>query len=209
MGSPDMAARNQTDFGPWQTVNVCLYLDEGITPDAGRKLVEDAWRSEAPLYALDVKIVDVRSWKRPAFDMTGIIDSLRQEPLEAPCDRILALVGRNIGDALWGLLAPEVLGAVNDETLTHGYVVARRATLNQLFLSPTDTARHEIYHLLGCGEHFNMTHCYQKIARLKEWKRQHAADFFPAWDLINQRMVVSRNDVNARLADVNGAVAQR
>lgn len=210
MGTPDPVAREQLDFGEAETINICLYVDEGISEAEARKLIADAWRTEAPLYGIELNVVKVERWSRPAFQMDGILADLRDRPLEPPCDRVMAFVGRNLGDALWGFFAPEVLGAVNDETLTHGYTVARRATLNQLIEPPIAITRHEIYHLLGCGEHGNMPRCYKQIAMLKQWKRSNQTEIFPAWDLINNRVLDTRAAVNERLAEVaDGAVAAR
>jgi hypothetical protein len=210
MGPHDSLARQHHEYGAPEVLNVCLRVDEGIREDEARALVEDAWREEGKLYGVDVRLVQVKQWSRPAFSMEPMLQALREEPLEAPCDRIFALVGRNVGDFLWGLVGVEILGAVNDETLTHGYAVARVASLNQLLNPPTDVTRHEIYHLLGCGEHFHMSACYDQIAQLKAWKREHGGDFFPAWDLINNRMLASRDEVNDRLqAMAHGAVAKR
>jgi hypothetical protein len=209
MGPHKQAARQQIDFGPPQTVGVCLYLDDGITEQAGRSLVKEAWRSEAPLYQLDVEVVKVKRWPRPAFQMEGIMAALRQERLEAPCDRILALIGRNVGDVIWGVVGPEVLGAVNDETLTHGYSVARWGSVNQLVMSPVDVTRHEIYHLLGCGDHNDMARCYRQISDLKAYRQARGGDFFPAWDFINRQLLASREDVNARLTSAADAVAAK
>ena len=210
MGAPDPVARNQHDFGETETINVCVYVDKGISEAEGRQLIEDAWRTEAPLYGIELNVVKVEQWKRPAFHMEGILADLRQRPLEAPCDRVMAFVGRHVGDALWGILGPEVLGAVNDETLTHGYTVARRASLNQVIAPPVAITRHEIYHLLGCGEHGNMPKCYKRIAMLKEWKRTNQSEIYPAYDLINGQVLDSRQAINARLEEVTqGAVAAR
>ena len=144
-------------------------------------------------------IASVTRWRRPAFTVDGILTAIQREPLVAGCDRVFALVGRHAGDVLWALLLPEVLGAVNDETLTHGYAVIQRASINQLLTAPTDVVRHELYHLLGCDTHFRMYRCYEQIARLKRWKRESGSDFFPAWDLLRQEMLVSREAVNDRL----------
>lgn len=209
MGSHKQTVRNQIEFGPPQTVGICLYLDDGISEQSGRALIKEAWSSEASLYNLDVEVVKVKSWPRPAFRMEGILAALRQERIEAPCDRILALIGRNAGDVLWGTLGPEILGAVNDETLTHGYAVARRASVNQIFMSPVDVTRHEIYHLLGCGEHFDMARCYRQISELKAYRQARHSDFYPAWDLINRQLLASREDVNTRLSAVTGALAAK
>jgi hypothetical protein len=205
VGLHDSAARQQLDFGPPGSVALCLYVDDGISEQFARTLIEDAWRDEAPLYGISVNVVKVVRWSRPAFQMNGIMDAIARVPLQPPCDRILALIGRNAGDFMWNLLPlPEVLGAVDDQTLTHGYTVARWATLNQVFSSPTSVTRHEIYHFLGCDEHFEMRHCYKQIQALKQWKQAHQSDFFPAWDAVTKRMLVSREAVNARL---NGTAA--
>ena len=202
LGAHDQAALRQLDFGAKDTVALCLYLDEGISEARARALIDEAWRDEAPLYGLEVKVASVTRWRRPAFMMDGIIGALRREPLAPGCDRLLALIGRHLGDVVWGLLLPEYLGAVDDETLTHGYVIARRVSLNQLFEPPRSVVRHELYHLLGCDEHFNMERCYQRIASLKRTKRALGSDFFPAWDLSNNVILVSREAVNARLRAV-------
>ena len=201
VGIHDPALRGQIDFGPPDAVAICVYIDDGLTDADARTLVHDAWRKEEPLYRLTVSVVSVTHWPRPAFTMNGIMRALRRQPLAAPCDRVLALIGRNAADFLFSLLPlPEVLGAVDDETLTHGYAVARWASLNQVFTPPRAAMRHELYHLLGCDEHFNMPRCYEQIAYLKRWKRTHHSDFFPAWDSIRKRLLTSRDEVNARLA---------
>jgi hypothetical protein len=208
MGHHEHPLREAGDFGPRETLRICLYLDRGIDEEAGRSLLQRAWRTEAGFYALDVEVVQAKPWRRPAFAVQGIMAELRRVPLIPPCDRILALLGRNVGDFLWSFVAPEMLGAVNTESLTHGYVVARRGSLNQLLVPPEAVARHEIYHLLGCGEHFDMPACYRQIAALKAWKRESGADFFPAWDHIGQRMLYSRGEVNARIGAAQADVAE-
>jgi hypothetical protein len=158
---------------------------------------------------VQVKIVSVEQWSRPAFDMEGILAALRDKPLEAPCDRILALFDRSVGDFVVGLIGPEVLGAVNNESLTHGYAFATRTTLAQVFFSPRSVIEHEIYHLLGCGNHFDMEACYKQIAALKQWKRENNSDFFPAWNLNKGQMLATRAQVNVQLANMKVAAAAR
>jgi hypothetical protein len=210
IGTHNHSLRQHIQYGNTETVDVCLYVDDGISEMAARKLVYDAWHDEGHMYGIELNVVRVTRWSRPGFHMDAILAALRQERLEAPCDRILALVGRDFGDFLWSFVGPEVLGAVNDETLTHGYAVAQRRTVNQLLMSPVEVTRHEIYHMLGCDVHYNMPHCYEQIARLKEWRREDGGDFFPAWDLINKRLIGSREAVNARLSEVNvGMVAAK
>lgn len=194
-------ARRQHDFGAPDAVRLCLYVDAGVSGRSARLLIDEAWRDEAPLYGLGITVAETIRWPRPAFTMEGIMEALTREPLRPGCDRVFALIGRHFGDVLWGfLLLPEILGAVNDETLTHGYAILHRASLNQVISSPRLVVRHELYHLLGCDEHFRMGRCYEQIARLKSWKRAHQSDFFPAWDLTNKRVLASREAVNEALS---------
>ncbi len=205
MGLHDVTARSRIDFGPPETLSVCLLADDGISEQAARAVVDEAWREEGALYGLSIKVVSVRPWSRPAFAMQGIMSALLRQPLPAECDRLFALVGRNAGDVLWALFGlPEALGAVDDDTSTHGYAVVARASLNQMFTSPTSVVRHEIYHLLGCDEHFNMPRCYDTIATLKRRRHLAGAEFFPARDAVNDRLLVSRDAVNTRLREING-----
>ena len=50
-----------------------------------------------------------------------------------------------------------------------------------------------------------MEHCYERIASLKRTKQALGSDFFPAWDMTNKLVLVSREAVNARLAGSSGA----
>jgi hypothetical protein len=202
VGFHSSAARAQHDFGQPDTVRLCLYLDDGIDEERARALIQEAWQGEGHLFGLHLAVASVTRWSRPAFTVNGILESLQRQPLGPGCDRALALIGRHAGDVLWGLVLPEVLGAVNDETLTHGFAVVQRATVNQLLSSPADVLRHELYHLLGCDAHFRMGRCYEQIARLKRFKQDSRSDFFPAWDLLSQQMLTSREEVNSRLRSV-------
>jgi len=205
MGSHNVRTRSAVDFGPPETLSFCLLTDDGISEQAARDIIDEAWREEGTLYGLAIKVVSVQPWPRPAYTMHGIIEALLRQPLRPECDRVFALVGRHLGDVVWGLVGlPEVLGAVDDNTSTHGYAVIQRASLNQVFASPTSVVRHEIYHLLGCGEHFNMSACYDTITAMKLRRRLDGVDFFPAWDSINERPLLSRDAVNARLLEVVG-----
>jgi len=201
IGHHDAVARKQIDFGPPETVKVCLYLDEGISEPEGRTLITNAWVVEPEMFGINIEVAEVHQWKRPAFMYQGIMDSLVKIKLEAPCDRIIALVNRHSGDLLFGLLGAEVLGAVNDDSLTHGFTIARRASLAQLAMSPTEVLEHELYHYLGC-DHYHMKECYKQIAYMKQWKREHSEDFFPAWDLAQKRLLPTREAVNAHLATI-------
>jgi hypothetical protein len=203
------------DFGPPQTVHLCVFLDDGITQSRARELLS-SWDSEAPKYGLAVKPVSFRPLARSGFFHGSIVRQVESQMLGPDCDRNLYFVGRNAGDFLWGDLAavalplPEVLGEVDDETLTSGFVAATTISLNQLLLSPYTVTRHELYHLLGCKQHFDMPACYAEIAALKRRKRALVTDgffrrvgeapFYPTWDNLSDAMVVSRAAVNQLVA---------
>jgi hypothetical protein len=57
-----------------------------------------------------------------------------------PCDRLVALVDRNAGDFLWGLVMPEILGEVDNATHTRGYIVATTGSVNQMIEPPSKAA---------------------------------------------------------------------
>jgi hypothetical protein len=203
MGLHSAPSRAGRDFGPPTTLALCLLVDEGISEAAARAMIDEAWGEEGRLYGLTIEVVSVSRWRRAGFTMDGIMNALLREPLGPRCDRLFALIGRHAGDVVWGLLGlPEVLGAVDDNTLTHGYAVVSRASLNQVFMSPTSVVRHELYHLLGCDEHFDMVSCYDRIAALKRRKQEAGTDFFPAWDAVNGRVLSSREAVNATLREL-------
>ncbi len=204
-----------SDFGPPQTVRLCVFLDDGVTPARARELL-GSWDSEAPKYALAVRPVSFQTLPRRGFFHGGIVRQVQAQRLGPACDRNLYFVGRNAGDFLWGDMAavalplPEVLGEVDDATLTSGFVVATAISLNQLLLSPYNATRHELYHLMGCKQHYDMPACYEEIAALKRRERQLVEDgffrrigekpFYPTWDNLSDSMIVSRSAVNQILA---------
>ncbi len=209
------ALLQSVDFGPPQTVRLCVFLDDGISPRKARQLLS-SWDSEAPKYGLAVEPVSFQPMARRGFFHGSIVKEVQAQILAADCDRKLYFVGRNAGDFLWGDLAalalplPEVLGEVDDATLTSGFVVASAISPNQLLLSPYNVTRHELYHLLGCKQHFDMPACYREIAALKRRERQLTADgffrraheepFYPTWDNLSNDMLVTRAAVNEALA---------
>jgi hypothetical protein len=170
--------RAQTDFGPPQTLRVCAWLDDGITQRDAQETLEDYWnQSEASKYNLSVKLVSYSSLPRPMseFFHYQIANKIVMRRIPPGCDRAMYFVNRNVLDALWSVPeaygAPEVLGEIDDYTMTRGYVVDRVASLNQVlmspWLSPSKVARHETFHMLGCGHGLMMDECYKHIAEGK------------------------------------------
>lgn len=198
VGRHDFAALQAQDFGPREELRICVLADEGIDDEAAKRLLASV-REEFAVFGLDVTVPWVKPWLRPAFLTNGIVEDVWMKPLEAPCDRLLALVGRNVGDFLWGLFGMEILGAVDTPTHTRGYVVAKTASLNQIFVSPSDTAIHESYHFLGCSHGVSLSDCYSNIRNLKQAARNNrdrGNDFFPGFSWKGHPLE-SRHEVDA------------
>jgi hypothetical protein len=208
------------DFGPPEEVRFCVFLEEGIAKDYAEKLLL-AWNEgEGKKYNLFLRPVSFESHKRRGFTYQGILKNVMKIPLRGDCDRIIFFVGRNFGDMLYGiaeLYVPllEVLGAVDDETLTHGFVIASVVSPTQLLselLSPSrqEVTIHELYHFFGCGHSFTtMDECYKHIQTLKEtyrdlksrgyYEQMGEEPFFPARSIENSAVLTTRQQVNTLL----------
>jgi hypothetical protein len=172
--------RTRVDYGPPATLRVCLLVNEGVAPQRATELIA-AVNKEFEPYGINVVVPWTRPWSRPGFEVSSIMQELTTHPLEPPCDRLVGLVSRNAGDFLWGLVLPEVLGAVDENTHTHGYIVANYGSVNQIFAQPDEGAVHEFYHLLGCEHDLAMTRCYHEIAAMKA-QIAHSVELFPGRD---------------------------
>ena len=178
-----------------------MYQDVGVSDKTTQTILSAIQEEFAPM-GLQVTVPWIRSWERPAFSQKGITRDVAYRPLEAPCDRILALVGRDARDFLWGALMPEILGAVETRTNSKGYVVAEVGSINQVltFQSPASAAVHEFYHMLGCGHDFSRDDTIQQVRRLKELatrNRLKGSDFFPSMTE-KGRVYLSRVSVDRR-----------
>ena len=203
VGTHDRDTFSSTDFGPREELRICLLTDEGITERSARKLFSRVG-DELSDFGIDVTIPWVKPWKRPAFLMDGILEDVALRPLEPPCDRLMAIVGRNVGDFITSWFSPEVLGAVETVTYTRGYVVGKTATLNQLFQRPAEVAVHESYHLLGCVHGLSLAECYPHIKQLKASARSNrnsGNDFFPGTSLYRQP-IASRGETGKRIRNI-------
>ena len=182
------------DYGSSAQLRVCFLRANGVSPQRVDQLVA-AVNEEFKTYGIEIVVPWVRSWERPGFGHDSLLDDVVARELEPPCDRLVALVDRNAGDALWGLLMPEVLGSVDDATHTRGFIVANRASVNQLFMPPSKVTVHEFYHLLGCPHARTLTNCYAQIERIKRQINTRHPEFFPGIDG-NGTLLVTRDEAN-------------
>jgi hypothetical protein len=139
-------------FAQRQPLRLCLWLDTGISDTEARGLVA----------GVSIPTVVVRSdpWIRPAFTWEGILDHLATQLLPPDCEKAVAFVNPHLGDALWGLFLPQVLGGANTRT-GRAFVVARRVSFDSLLRSPTSVLEHELLHLLGCHHHDGPMECHE------------------------------------------------
>lgn len=171
------------DLGPDVELHLCVYQDKDVSDKRAAAIIA-AIQKEFVQYGLIIKVAAIKAWQRPGFMHRDILRDIARRPLEPPFDRTLALVGRDMRDFAWGILLPEVYGAVETWTRTKGYVVAEMGSLNQLltFQSPLQAAVHEFYHMLGVEHMDGERIICEKIARLKRQaveNRQSGQDFFP------------------------------
>jgi hypothetical protein len=159
--------RATVDYGPPASLNVCILRAPGVTPQRVDELMAAVNTEFAP-YHIAVVVPWQHPWTRAGFTHTTLFEDVAGRDLEPPCDRLVALVDRNMGDFLWGLFMPEVLGEVDEATHTRGYVVATAGSVNQVLEPPSAGAIHEFYHLLGCPHALALTACYHLIAKLKQ-----------------------------------------
>lgn len=195
--------QGKVDYGPQLTMRICILKNDSVSPERATAIVATVGKKFEP-FGITVEVPWTRPWTRPGFQVSSIMADVEQRDLEAPCDRLVGLVARNSGDFAWGLLLPEVLGAVDDDTFTHGYVVANYGSLNQLFVSPGHAAVHEFYHLLGCSHDLTLTKCYHRIAALKA-AAVPGADFFPGVTH-DGKFLTTREAANRAMRD---AIAER
>jgi hypothetical protein len=202
VGIPDKAAMENINFGPPEKLRLCIYKDVTISDKQAEEIIA-ALQTEFSQFGLEIEVPWVKPWKRPAFTGDEILNNFVSCPLESPCDRLLALVGRSFGDFLWGLIMPEVHGAVEDVSMTKGFTVAEIGSLNQILTmgSAARLANHETYHLLGCDHDLDAKPCYEKIAQIKKIARKSrlaGRDFFPSVGQ-DQMVLMSRIDVEKKL----------
>jgi hypothetical protein len=198
IGKWDQEKYAVTDFGSWRTVNVCMYRDIGVSTERERKLLRDTieeWKQ----YEIVLNVVDRGEMERRGFWHNELIDQIDSVPLTPSCDRIFWLVNRNAGDYLYangpafltlGTLTamPEVLGEVDDPTMTHGWAIAYGDSVNTLLMSPAAVIKHEFYHLVGsCPHKSTMDTCYERIAELK--RTQARAGWYPSIGIKGQRFL--------------------
>jgi hypothetical protein len=202
VGVANKAVLDKFDFGPPEKLRICIYKDAAVSDRQTQEIIA-ALQKEFVQFGLEIEVPLIKNWKRPAFNGSDILKNFATCPLESPCDRLLALVGRDFKDFLWGTIMPEIHGAVEDLTMTKGFAVAEVGSFNQVisFSSAASISIHETYHLLGCGHGLGVEPCYAQIARVKKIARNSrlaGGDFFPSLTA-DQSVLITRLGVEKKL----------
>jgi hypothetical protein len=181
-------------FGAKQSVRICALLEPGVSEAAARRLIDEAWNdTEARALGLYLQVVSSTPWKSEGNDIEAIMSSVRKVNVGPGCDRLLAFLGESDSRQ------PRLVGGVS---LIHGFVVASAASMRGLSLTPVEAARHELYHLVGCGHAQTMDECYRRIA-LAKGRRKGADAFFPVF-LYLEDEDIARNCGENLLIDDHG-----
>lgn len=208
IGKWDQTKYAATDFGSWRTVNVCMYRDAGVPPERARELLRETI-NEWQRYSIALNVIDRGEMARRGFWHNQLLDQIDSVPLAPPCDRIFWLVNRNTADYIYadgpafltlGTVSamPEVLGEVDDPTMTHGWAIAYGDSLNTLLMGPVAAVKHEFYHLIGsCPHKLTMDVCYERIAALKHGEGR--AGWYPSIGIKGQEFF-DRQEANGILA---------
>jgi hypothetical protein len=77
-----------------------------------------------------------------------------------------------------------------------------------MFVTPAAAVtQHELFHMLGCPRHFDMSDCYRRIQSLKRveaklnargyYDEQGETPFYPTFASLTDSMLISRSQVDA------------
>ena len=209
IGRDDPYLLSSTDFGPPATVKLCVFLDSGVSQSEASALL-GGWDEEAAKYRLYVTPVSFEERPRSGSFYWEIMQGVKQIPLRPPCDRVMYFANARVIDVAYGIASTvtplsQVFGQVDARTLTHGFVYARTAMPGQLAASPSDTVKHELYHMMGCAQHDDMERCYEQIKLLKQAARINKHSFFPTYENTGGILLTTRDQVNRALADDLGS----
>ncbi len=208
VGRWDADAYATQDYGSWRNVRVCVYLDQGVSKEQALGLMS-SWTTEgtASYYHINLIPQGFETLPRKGFFHNTIMDEIAHIPLQGSCDRVFYFANHSPGDYVYaslpnlvGMFPPEILGEVDDPTMTHGYAFVNGDNLFSEIIGAKHTVWHEFYHLIGaCPHSTTLGECYARIAGLKRLAGD--GSFYPSMSVNGKRLFTSRADVNTTLAE--------
>jgi hypothetical protein len=200
IGIHDDRLLESMDFAQVEPLRICILseVDEERT-----EALKSEIKAEFARYNIEVSYPWTRRWERPCFEPLELLLRITEIPLEPPCDKLLAFVGRGGWDYLYGLfLLPEVFGAVDSATRTKGFAVAEIGSVNQLLsaATPKRAAVHEAHHMIGCDHGWSMGGCYNAIVRMKAIAHKNRIGGNDFWPGVSRKgkLYPDRRKVNER-----------
>jgi hypothetical protein len=177
----------------------CILKEESISDFRIDSLIEDL-SIELQMYNIKLDAKVLSNFSRPAFTTKNIYRVISSLPLPENCDRLMVFLNRNLFDFLIHIIMPEVMGLVEGDTRTRGYIYADYLSINILVGgTPSNILIHENYHFLGCNHNIIMNECYKSIFEHRKeaslnYKKE--IDFFPSlWQ--NFFFIKKREQVNS------------
>jgi hypothetical protein len=153
-------------YGASLTLHVCVLKSVSLSLRRANAYLADV-RNDLVPYRITLDVPWMRPWEQPGAGSAALLADLRARPLEAPCDRLLALADRTGTAFVSGLILPEVAGEVDAATSTHGYVVLAYTAPNPLFRRAQNAEIEEFHALLGCTRSMSPNECDHRIAEVK------------------------------------------
>ena len=214
VGMWDEASYAAQDYGSWRTVHVCVYLDQGVSREQAMDLMSDWTTKDANGAYFHLDVVPEGFWPLPrqGFLHSAILDQVAHIPLQGNCDRVFYFANRTAADYIYanlpaaiGFFPPEVMGEVEDTTMTHGFAFAGADSLLTALMGTQYATWHEFYHLLGsCPHALSLKVCYARFSMLTRLMGDDG--FYPSMNLPGNGLFVSRAEVNKALAGYSASV---
>jgi len=164
-------------YGDRITLHLCVLKSVSLSLHRAEAYLAEV-RNDLVPYRIALDTTWIRPWEQPGDGSAALLSDLSQRPLEAPCDRLLALATRTGTAFVSGLLLPQVAGEVDSATSTHGYIELAYTAPNPLFRRTETAAVLEFHALLGCTTSMSPNACDHRIAELKA-AADPQAQFFP------------------------------
>ena len=164
---------------PVSVLRVCVMRASDVTDERVQEIREGLQRG-ADRHGVRVEIPWVREWSRSGFATEDSLISLMRVPLEAPCDRLLGLIGRHLGDFIANVAGFNVPIVLDRETSARAVIVANMDPVNSALRPPDRNAEFLTQAYLGCRLRLDIfqEECAQRVANLQR-NVDPVADFVP------------------------------
>ena len=176
----DLEAPDASDVAPTVSVlRVCVLRPASVSDDRVQE-IRDGLQRGADRHDIRVEIPWVREWSRSGFSTKDSLVALMGVPLEAPCDRLLGLIGRNAADFVANVAGFHAPMAFDSATSVRAVIVSNMDPINDALRSPGRNAEFVLQGFLGCRLRLDLfkEECARRVANLR-LNVDPQADFVP------------------------------